>query len=447
MNKVILLFLFLGINTLLSEDLRIVYKGLQQPPNDGETFDYMVSAAPDECIALVSNKLMCRLIATTDGGRTWERIYDETWMDGEPPSEFPVPAVAFDIAHPSKDHIFVTYEQAVIKRSRDRGKTWDTFRLKENVKNYIDHISMLDTAKGISTFDRHQFAFTQNAWDDFELLSLPDTNWFVKNVKMLNDTSFLLTAYSVIDKSHAIVLLSKDLGKTYKITLVNLDEVIYDFKSPKLEANQGEVYLESIYFLNDTLGWIAGGVTTGLGDTETDIIYKTTDGGVTWSILYKQLMDWRFGLQDIAFIDEMNGVAVGQFHKIIRTSDGGETWVQEFLEDYDPNSSLDPRMRICNMGGRFLISGYCDLYMYPSQIPLSIAAEAPKQAALYPNPASEKLFISSEIDMFSQSIEIYNSLGVLVTALAPSAEIDISYLSPGAYYLKIGNYIQSFVKR
>jgi photosystem II stability/assembly factor-like uncharacterized protein len=60
-------------------------------------------------------------------------------------------------------------------------------------------------------------------------------------------------------------------------------------------------------------------------------LFKTTDGGVTWDggVVHS-------GLQAIAFCDSLHGAIVGKNGLILRTSDGGQTWVSdenEFTSD------------------------------------------------------------------------------------------------------------------
>ncbi len=46
-----------------------------------------------------------------------------------------------------------------------------------------------------------------------------------------------------------------------------------------------------MFFLNENIGWICGDEKVGVGDLEWDVVYKTTDGGETWELLYKQYID------------------------------------------------------------------------------------------------------------------------------------------------------------
>ncbi|MBC8144435.1 MAG: T9SS type A sorting domain-containing protein, partial [bacterium] len=79
-------------------------------------------------------------------------------------------------------------------------------------------------------------------------------------------------------------------------------------------------------------GWAAGSRDLGIGTMTNDLVTKTTDGGLTWIVVLDSAIGSRtLGLNAIDFSDGLNGIAVGQLDKILRTRDGGATWQQEFV--------------------------------------------------------------------------------------------------------------------
>ena len=71
----------------------------------------------------------------------------------------------------------------------------------------------------------------------------------------------------------------------------------------------------SIYFLNEDIGF-----TIGLN------IYKTTDGGNSWTVKYSP--PYGSPLYGINFSDDVTGWAYGGSGKLLKTSNGGENWIQ-----------------------------------------------------------------------------------------------------------------------
>ncbi|MEO7822415.1 MAG: YCF48-related protein, partial [Gemmatimonadaceae bacterium] len=80
----------------------------------------------------------------------------------------------------------------------------------------------------------------------------------------------------------------------------------------------GELY--AVRMLNHNIGWALGGHSS----THT-LLFRTRDGGKSWE--RQTLFDGEgTRLRDIGFADANNGWIVGDQH-ILRTTDGGETWV------------------------------------------------------------------------------------------------------------------------
>ncbi|EFK96780.1 hypothetical protein LDC_1194 [sediment metagenome] len=73
----------------------------------------------------------------------------------------------------------------------------------------------------------------------------------------------------------------------------------------------------SVYFINDSKGWVVGGNGT---------ILHTTDSGRTWTSL---ISGTTFYLCDVYFTDESTGWVVGDNGTILHTLDGGTTWLPQ----------------------------------------------------------------------------------------------------------------------
>src|SRR5438477_13148888 len=80
-----------------------------------------------------------------------------------------------------------------------------------------------------------------------------------------------------------------------------------------------------IYFHDRNLGFIGVGVPS--GTTLTPRIYRTSDGGMTWTVAISPHADG-LGVNDIFLEDKVNGWAAsdGNNGRVWKTTDGGESW-------------------------------------------------------------------------------------------------------------------------
>lgn len=90
-------------------------------------------------------------------------------------------------------------------------------------------------------------------------------------------------------------------------------------------------YLFSIFFVNENRGWAVG---------DRSIILSTVDGGKTWTSGTIQRSfdetdpDLALAMQDpvlydVQFLNEQTGWVVGEFGRIYRTDDGGQSWAEQ----------------------------------------------------------------------------------------------------------------------
>ncbi len=88
----------------------------------------------------------------------------------------------------------------------------------------------------------------------------------------------------------------------------------WESRSP---LNGSDNDLSSIFFLDDSTGWIVGEIGT---------LLKTVDCGENWTAWGGWIND---DLQDVCFTDPRNGWIVGRWGKIFHSTDGGEEWAEQ----------------------------------------------------------------------------------------------------------------------
>ena len=124
---------------------------------------------------------------------------------------------------------------------------------------------------------------------------------------------------------------------------------------PNITSNPNNQRFDDVFFLDDNLGWAANGFYAS--------VYKTTDGGITWSEQLNQtdlgsshyFRNIEFLNEDVGFLGTLNGL----FYK---TTDGGITWTT--ITNITPNP-----VAICGLDtvGTSTIYG-CGAYFGPAFI-------------------------------------------------------------------------------
>ncbi len=84
--------------------------------------------------------------------------------------------------------------------------------------------------------------------------------------------------------------------------------------------------LTAVYFHDEKLGWVVG---------HDEVILKTRDGGQTWLQVHANPGDDQ-PLLDVWFKDALNGFAVGAYGLLLATEDGGDNWD---LQPFQPEAS------------------------------------------------------------------------------------------------------------
>ncbi|MEK6552018.1 MAG: hypothetical protein AABZ54_01025, partial [Bacteroidota bacterium] len=99
------------------------------------------------------------------------------------------------------------------------------------------------------------------------------------------------------------------------------------WKKIDLEQYEGNIVLNTIFFLNEKKGWMVGGRNVNNGYYRYPAILSTNDGGNSWSFNNFKT-DYNMGLLTIAFVDSLNGVVCDNLLYYHSSSDGGKEWIR-----------------------------------------------------------------------------------------------------------------------
>jgi photosystem II stability/assembly factor-like uncharacterized protein len=265
---------------------------------------------------------------TVDGGMTWDKIENGVC----------VYLGAFHFCSPDTGYIInFDYGLDNIARTFDGGETWDRFMSDiPDTETYAavflsgetGFVASLDGLIRVSDYgETVDFIPEMNA-AFFDVMKGPDKNLYALGVDYSDNT---------------ILCYSDDNGETWDETFIDLpyegklafaseDQIIIcqeyqifysedqgeTWQQATVNSNDFMLYNE-ICFPSEAVGFVVG---SGMNDN----LLRTTDGGKIWNSIPTGVTS---GLSSVHFWDDMNGIVLGENGIILRTDNGGTTFIEE----------------------------------------------------------------------------------------------------------------------
>ena len=234
--------------------------------------------------------------------------------------------------------------ESVIYKTTDLGINWTRYNLTD--VNALNSVSFLSNGYGASVGEYGIIYITTNkgaTWAQKHIGS-----WWTDE---LSDACFFDSTHIIAVGFGGKILISNDLGISWDSvnssttkTLYSIEKVgsnLYiagesglvlfssDFGNTwQSQTKVTNAHLYGIHFSNFNIGYLVGGRNDISADKS--VILKTTDSGITWN---KLAHPSNAVLYDIFFINELVGWAVGDSGLILKTTNGGVT----FIEDEENN--------------------------------------------------------------------------------------------------------------
>ena len=227
------------------------------------------------------------ILRTTDKGQSWNSVTSGT--------EANLYSVDF-----VDDQGWAVGVNGTIKYSSNQGENWSN----QNSNTTIQLISVDFASEQIGYAVGGNFASIEEGV--IVKTSNGGDSWFVQyNVdQVLTSVFFITERIGWVVGTSGLILKTTDAGNSWM---------------PMTSGTSHWLY--SVYFLDEYYGFAVG------GDVNTEKILKTTDGGISWfSKLETGTYQW---LGDVFFCDPNNGWVVGAGGVILKTSNGGESWIKE----------------------------------------------------------------------------------------------------------------------
>ena len=379
-----------------------------------EKVEEMRNVEGDTVIAWVYDCGYCKILRSPDGGKSWETIVSEKVSSNMPtPNPFK-PSCACLL---STNAVYVAFDETgTIKRFYRDPTRQDTFHIRTN--GYIRILRMADTLTGVAT-DYDSIYITRDGWRTRKAV---DVDGYLSDVFLFSDL-----------RIGAIIAHAVDENYFYQTPI---DSIAWS-------RTQVPNSLDVCEFINDTIGWARGWRLAGIGNLCDHIIYKTTNGGTDWKVQL-DTFTMQYGLQDIKFKDDKNGIAVGQFNVVYRTSDGGDTWVHSAMPPVENNA---PTMTACYTKDAVLVGTFLG-NIYRSTFdggPVSVVTRVSDGNS--PTSFAVDDEITLEISSDRDRYYIITSLtGQVVSSGYTFGRINVSRLVPGVYTLRYAGSVYLFTK-
>ena len=332
---------------------------------------------------------------TTDGGISWfTNLYDSVITIEKEPGNYDViymPSKMFDLSYPNENFCIATCDSGYYWLSNNIFNDWRKYKI--NTHRLLYSVDFFDDKYGITASDEAVYITRDGCmtWDSLNIdVYLPDSllPFIVMDEEFVDNQTFFLLCY---DKKYGrFVIKSSDMGKNFRII----------FRAP--------MSVDRIYFINKYIGFLCGGPKVNT-NVRKDLIYKTTDGGETWRSVLYTIVSPKWGIINVRFCDELNGIAFGGYNKLWRTSDGGETWNLDTTFLNVQNYALLTDIAYPARNVVFACSDNWSIFKYEENstgILEPITVSESEDMWISPNPVKEDFNISFYLDNPSE-IEIY----------------------------------------
>ena len=299
----------------------------------GSTYDDSIGSAP-------------LVLATSDGGITWDVQYTENPWDGAWLSSVTFVDASHGWAVGTCGDGWIDGMPAVapyILATSDGGATWN--------EQYPGDVSLLD---GMASLNSVTFVDAKHGWavgsagdaadETAVIVATSDggATWATQQSSSRDGYGGLYSV-SFIDAKHGWGVGGAGGEQSGSPVLIGTSDggVTWSNESPPEVATNS--FLESVRFIDATHGWAVGTRNRGYsGGTPTyvPVILVTVNGGATWQPQDASSAGADGGLGSVTFVDSSRGWAVGSSGTIIATSDGGATWGRQHGNVPSPTVTL-----------------------------------------------------------------------------------------------------------
>ncbi len=411
--------------------------GTTRPAIGPVYYERIACADPLHCVAVANVPVWKSLLrATRDGGNTWTTPLVDTATLGVRNAH-----VFISVSHPSPELILVASDSGSIYRSSDGGESWKRIELMP-YKDGVAEIHMMNTRIGVAVVGYPNLFSTDDEGESWQKLTPPNAGEYLPRytrVRRLGQDTYVLTAYLFLpdsnSASHVGTYRTENSGATWSWR-------------PVIDTNRngiGGVFAD-MEFVGGDDGMAVGWKRFGMGEYRS-YIRQTSDGGALWTVSPDTaVVSATSGTGQLARFDSQHAIAVGPPSLILRTSDGGTSWINESIVSWRVGGIKD--IAYPSRDRAFLVSHVGTILRWTRPVPTSVALTIPERdlgVHAFPNPARGSVTLAFDDELLQQAvIEITALDGRLIrrveaTVGSRSASIDTGGLPPGQYLVVVSS--------
>lgn len=369
------------------------------------------------CIAAIGDVGITKVIKSYDYGDTWDLIYEFDHFANDDTFNTLLYVEILDT-----NNIYLTYDRLVLDYSNNGGKTFTRKTFGELSKQEAQRpltIRMFNEKIGLMT-NYFNLIYTKDGWETYRVVSSEPFGNAGHRCFFLDSTKVIMQSNRINTSSMVQFDFTDESWSWY-------------YKNPEDDDGDRNKSFYDICRINERLFFACGSQFTGENQLSTDIIWKSTDSGKSWKIIFEDILEPKFGLQRIAFKNEFQGIALGPWGKVLETKDGGDTWE---LIPFPEEMIGKLGWRVAWAGDYPLISADNTGIYRREKISSNDYLIIEKPYSINNNVLKLDSYQIAELDLF-------NTKGQLVDHKQVIRELDLKYLKSGLYLLSIkvkGNY-------
>ena len=310
----IILIIIITLFTITNTHAEKRWVQSKSPKESHEEYDLLTCLDSNNCYAIGDLNDRIILYKSTDQGLSWTEEFEK--YDNQNTFFRNV----FNCKMIDSNYFYITYtDRVALDLTTDGGKSFKTItfgELSERSNEYFYDLSVFSKtiSAGISL---SSLIYTNDNWESYTIQEIPDSINSIVPLFHLDSNNIIFRRFN--DFNLDFILFNK----------INEKWSIWSRGEKRVNEYEKLVYLQ---FINDTLGYACGHQNILNSEFAIDLIWKTTNGGKSWVKIMTQLNEPKLGLRRISFQNEKHGIVIGNWGKILETTDGGESWFQHPIQ-------------------------------------------------------------------------------------------------------------------